>query len=419
MLVHHQLSCLLIHGAALKAGLYAEDSGEKGAASAAPGPDGGGGGCGSGRVSSHAAPEGSLELEHSIRSTGGSTAQLFSVALRDRQDLEAMEETLQHGVEELIENMRGEFDSAGCSAERSPVTATHILAALQGSSGAGVARAGTPIAAALTRAAAARSAPQSTSFLGSAPPVRVAGAAALARAAAVRVEAEAIERECDLLAQELSVCRDDVQTLREELREMQGASEDFHRSATMARFEEVHQAMERNAELEEILDQLTACTEAGFDVEHLAEDHPWADQTDALEPLAASARADHLPPRERHPRNCNKEPGCQSDPRGPQAAVVASMPGQAQTAATIERTRSAPHPRRGGHCAKAPCDGQVRRWHAPPASQWAKEREENSNTRADEEYGRGGGSACILASPESLAQLDVQLRASQSEFWGM
>merc|ERR1712070_428261 len=68
------------------------------------------------------------ELEESIHNMGGSTARLFSMVLRDRHDLESMEGTLCRKVEELVQNLRSEFDKANCGAERSPVATTHILA---------------------------------------------------------------------------------------------------------------------------------------------------------------------------------------------------------------------------------------------------------------------------------------------------
>ncbi|CAJ1434487.1 unnamed protein product [Effrenium voratum] len=79
VLVHHQLSCLLIHSAALQAGLY-DGEADKG----------------------HA-------LRSSIQSLGGSTARLFCMALRDQKDLHSMGETLGSRVDEMVEGLQAEL----------------------------------------------------------------------------------------------------------------------------------------------------------------------------------------------------------------------------------------------------------------------------------------------------------------------
>merc|ERR1719253_2200999 len=92
VLVHHQLSCLLIHNAALRAGLYGSNDSTTHRSA------------GNGAVSDSAvnsncmANESREELEESIHSIGGSTARLFSMALHDRHDLESMEGTLKRKV---------------------------------------------------------------------------------------------------------------------------------------------------------------------------------------------------------------------------------------------------------------------------------------------------------------------------------
>merc|ERR1719253_2244758 len=98
VLVHHQLSCLLIHGTALRAGLY---------------KDGGEGPVVAGEGESFA--EGA-SIERSIQNLGGSTARLFSMALHDSQDLQAMAETLQERVDDMIQGAKGELKLAGYTA---------------------------------------------------------------------------------------------------------------------------------------------------------------------------------------------------------------------------------------------------------------------------------------------------------------
>ena len=113
VLVHHQLSCLLIHNAALRAGLYSgEESGARNA----------------GANTAHVAGASPEELEESIHNIGGSTARLFSMALRDRHDLESMEGTLKQKVEQLTRIMQGEFKSANCNAENNPLASTYMFA---------------------------------------------------------------------------------------------------------------------------------------------------------------------------------------------------------------------------------------------------------------------------------------------------
>merc|ERR1712084_190689 len=56
-------------------------------------------------------------LKQSITRLGGSTTRLFSVALRDRHDLESMGDTLQQRVADMVQSTRGEFALAGCDSE--------------------------------------------------------------------------------------------------------------------------------------------------------------------------------------------------------------------------------------------------------------------------------------------------------------
>lgn len=84
VLVHHQLSCLLIHSAALQAGLYGESENLDEC-------------MGEGRA-----------VRQSIQSLGGSTARLFCMALRDRKDLRSMGETLSTRVDEMVAGLQKE-----------------------------------------------------------------------------------------------------------------------------------------------------------------------------------------------------------------------------------------------------------------------------------------------------------------------
>ncbi|CAE6935064.1 unnamed protein product [Symbiodinium sp. CCMP2592] len=95
VLVHHQLSCLLIHASALDAGIYGD------AASF-----------------DESTEEGNDALRRSIQSLGGSTARLFCMALQDQKDLRSMSHTLQSRVESMVEGLQTELgltSDADCS----------------------------------------------------------------------------------------------------------------------------------------------------------------------------------------------------------------------------------------------------------------------------------------------------------------
>lgn len=98
VLVHHQLSCLLIHSAALQAGLYGEsDSLDE---------------C-LGEVVSSERCQGLPALKNSIQSLGSSTARLFCMALRDRKDLQSMGDTLSCRVDEMVVGLQKELTEDG------------------------------------------------------------------------------------------------------------------------------------------------------------------------------------------------------------------------------------------------------------------------------------------------------------------
>lgn len=85
VLVHHQLSCLLIHSAALQAGLYGESDNLD-----------------------ECMGEGQT-VRKSIQSLGGSTARLFCMALRDRKDLRSMSDTLSSRVDGMVAGLHKEI----------------------------------------------------------------------------------------------------------------------------------------------------------------------------------------------------------------------------------------------------------------------------------------------------------------------
>ncbi|CAE7510499.1 unnamed protein product [Symbiodinium natans] len=101
VLVHHQLSCLLIHASALDAGVYGEAGFDE------------------------STEEGNDALRRSIQSLGGSTARLFCMALRDQKDLRSMSHTLQSRVESMVEGLQSELGLMGdadCTALTAEVT---------------------------------------------------------------------------------------------------------------------------------------------------------------------------------------------------------------------------------------------------------------------------------------------------------
>mmetsp|Transcript_57823 Transcript_57823/g.96284 ORF Transcript_57823/g.96284 Transcript_57823/m.96284 type:complete len:533 (-) Transcript_57823:26-1624(-) len=388
VLVHHQLSCLLIHNAALRAGLY----GDNGNVGGKP-------------------PRHGEELEESIHHMGGSTARLFSMALKDRHDLEAMEDTLRQRVEEMVQAMRSEFQLAGCSAECSPVTTAHVLAlagakdgmgmsftdsgakSLQShneerceASAAGADGPGHEIATGDSCTGAAKLAATVEAE------IEEAEEAAAAECEAAQAEVEATLRECQRLSTELASQQLHVARLREELREVQRGSEGFHQCVTVTCFDEVQRATDRNEELEEMLEQLTAYPQVHFQ-----------------QPPHAARGTQVLTER---PTRVQESTVLQR--RGPQGPMLSSRLAERSSAPAVliepEVTK---------------IDG--RQLVAPPeVSGYVALQRPAPDTQAITNIGAGArgrtrsrGKAGMLTSPESLAQLDQQLRVSQSEFWGM
>lgn len=200
MLIHHQLSCLLIHNAALRAGLYSRED------SSLP----------------TVADEGNGKMEaiaESISDLGGSTSRLFSMALRDRNDLESMEGTLRGKVEELVQMMREEYERANCNAEMSPLTTTQLLA---------MSRSTNPETAAMT----------------------------LEDTGSEYDLQNAIMRDCQQMSSQLAERQLHVAKLREELEGLRLADQIRHDEVVNSTFDRVQRATERNAELAEVLAQL-------------------------------------------------------------------------------------------------------------------------------------------------------------------
>lgn len=363
VLVHHQLSCLLIHSAALQAGLYGTESQAN-----SPGGDG-------------PAGEGSTEIQRSIQSMGGSTARLFSMALRDQHDLEAMGQTLQGRVDEMIAGVKGEFELAGCNAEdlgRIPgfqdprsvaAVAEEDHAAIPGVDGDQLQRLQDSLRAATS---------------GLTVPTGCAGPEAEVRNLDDRLEVEVVAQECERLETELALQQADVARLRAELEETQQQSAELQHSVTVTCFGKVQLAEERNSALENILEELLLARgpveETRLAAAMAQAGSSWSPASRAPAAVATSARGCASP----HRRDPSPEP----------EAVA---------------------PRAGGPSPDRP---DSRSASPSPA---AHERRPASAGRSGRSAGRApvASGPCPLSSPETLAQLDAQLRLSQSEFWGL
>eukprot|EP00448_Togula_jolla_P035203 CAMPEP_0170637702 /NCGR_PEP_ID=MMETSP0224-20130122/38575_1 /TAXON_ID=285029 /ORGANISM="Togula jolla, Strain CCCM 725" /LENGTH=266 /DNA_ID=CAMNT_0010967645 /DNA_START=33 /DNA_END=829 /DNA_ORIENTATION=- len=186
VLVHHQLSCLLIHHAALDAGL-------------APGGDG-----------DACVSDGSAALQQSIRSHGGSTARLFSMALQDKNDLEAMGETLQQRVDDLIQTVDGDLRSLGLKTEVVQDSSHTFLAPMAHDN---------PV--------------ESTDDL--------------------EIQKEELRRECDGLAAQLATQQLTVARLQNELEDARRTTFERQHQLTVDCFDEVQLATQRTMALEEAL----------------------------------------------------------------------------------------------------------------------------------------------------------------------
>merc|ERR1719265_2927313 len=171
----------------------------------------------------------------------------------------------------MVQVMRSEFHSAGCSAECSPVTTAHVLAlaaANKDSSGTSPNEERCEDSVVEVRTLESEIAARDLSAAAAEKTAAAEAASALAELTAAaeldptQVEVEATMRECQRLATELASKQLHVARLREELREAQRSSEAFHETVTLACFDEVQRATDRNLELEEMLEQLNAIPQA-------------------------------------------------------------------------------------------------------------------------------------------------------------
>lgn len=383
ILVHHQLSCLLIHHSSLKAGLYGQSESDEANASMS-------------------AVECQMEVEESIQHIGGSTARLFSMALRDDHDLEAMEETLQNRVDEMIQSMRNELVMAGYSTDRGPMDTAQTLAMLGLDND-------------LVRS------------VGSAAEAEISIGSAEDPDASLRVaEAETLSQECALLSAELAARQAEATRLQRELDETWNISSDFHHSVTTRYFDEVQTATARNSELENVLEQLMAGIVPPEYQALAAGAPPISRPLEREESTRAGALcAVRREPVERHGARL----GASAGPAPPMAEavqesarIVAPQPAhvapateplaQPHRAEVMERAR----PRTPVQARARPPGVSVHLPQVvptPPPQQFVSRSDVVAATSP--QLIHDVATPC----PELLAHLDVQLRASQSEFWGM
>lgn len=356
VMVHHQLSCLLIHSAAVKAGLYNADGAATPALCDADSCD----------------PERACALEQSIQNLGGSTTRLFSVTLRDEHDCESMEETLQRRVDEMIDVMRKEYEGqlAGAADSRVDLAQARTMGAA-GERERALSPASMARGAELTRElfqVQAELACAGREF--SAADVQEASRSASAE----RAEAEALSEECERLADQLSARRADAAELRRELEEVWRESEGFHRAHTISRFAEVERAAHRNSELEAAIQELPTAPASG----------PWG----------------------------GTGPGRPADTRGGQARHGV----QAFPVSAPESAQRLPGPLRPGRTREVPDGRKAHYWVDPRLAPGEQPRLREVDVRAKHDADAAPPPA--MGSVESLAQLDLALRLSQAEFWG-
>eukprot|EP00929_Paragymnodinium_shiwhaense_P023777 TRINITY_DN14804_c0_g2_i1.p1 TRINITY_DN14804_c0_g2~~TRINITY_DN14804_c0_g2_i1.p1 ORF type:complete len:424 (-),score=90.98 TRINITY_DN14804_c0_g2_i1:17-1288(-) len=223
VLVHHQLSCLLIHRAALDAGLFRSTDVENGAAvEKTSSTSDANGHCRDEEPDAHTAA-----LRHTIMSE--STARLFSMALRDKTDLESMGDTLKEQVLDMLELTGNELRGAGCGKDG------HRLIAELASS----------ISDDCISPVDDVSRPQSAVDL-----------ACSTNGRAVDDEAEALCLECDKMERALAARGKEIAALQLELADAQHGSQDAYRSTATATFDDVQMASDRNKMLRRKLEEL-------------------------------------------------------------------------------------------------------------------------------------------------------------------
>lgn len=386
--MHHQLSCLLIHHAALDAGLYSE-GGDKVMGDSAI---------------EAAIADGNAALERSIQNVGGSTAELFSMTLRNRQDLASMGSNLQDQADVMISNMLQEFQlsdnfSAALKAlgERGfPMT------------GNGRANAPTPLDSRSTTASSsgvgARLVPPPASEQ---PPWATFGNSA----SACGVADEDIQRDCDQLAAELGDHRESIAGLRSLLREAQEKSASESYRCTVSCFDEVGRAQARVGELESVLEELMSLPSTAADAETNARDRlecaEW--QRMAQEELSREREIGPLrvPRTPRRPASLPRAPCSQQVPASPQHRLRGittqdATPTQRASPAVpklpLAELASAPTPGTPGTSVAAAVASDV-----TPKRTASRSREESPG----------------LYDANNLERVEAQLRASQRDIWGM
>lgn len=367
VLVHHQLSCLLIHSEALRAGIY-------------PPAEGGQGG---GSASIACADRGQIgeddaALHRSIQNLGGSTARLFSMALHDQNDLEALGVTLQERVDEMIAGMQGEFDLAGCNLNLNPGLAAHA----------------TPMGELETATPTGLQEQLDYVLHGPGRQIRTEFAES------VEQENAELAWECRGLATELSSEEAEIARLRAELEDVQQESNELHHSVTVACFDRVLRAEERNEALEATLERLVEGR--GPSPEALL-------LLSQITGVTASLR-------EAHDEATLSKGLVQTDAqsRNQLTGRGASAKDNLCTMADLVGAHTPRRPQSGLEESPGP-KRQESYVVVPPKQEVSAEA-----CSGERPVGRiGPSSPVMLASPESLAQLDVQLRVSQNEFWGL
>jgi len=363
VLVHHQLSCLLIHSEALRAGIYPSAEGSQG-----------GGNASLACVDRGQIGEDGAALHQSIQNLGGSTAHLFSLALHDQNDLEALGVTLQERVDEMIAGMQGEFELAGCNLDLNPG-----LAELQ-------AQGNTGLEEQLDSMLHGPGRQVQTEF-----------------AESVEQENAELAWECRGLATQLSEEEADIARLRAELEDVQQESNELHHSLTVACFDRVMRAEERNEALEATLERLVEFREPMLSPEAMQLLSQVADDKATLAKGLGQAEAIAAPWASQS-RN-------QVTTRG-----AADKNSTYTTEAEFVDTQTPRRPQSGLEDSPGP-KRQESYVVVPPKQE--RPAEACSVERQVGRIGHGPNSPGMLASPESLAQLDMQLRVSQSEFWGL
>jgi hypothetical protein len=383
VLVHHQLSCLLIHSEALRAGIYPPTEGGQGGGSAS-------GACADrGQIGDDGAA-----LHQSIQNLGGSTARLFSMALHDQNDLEALGVTLQERVDEMIAGMQGEFELAGCNLDLNTGLAAHSTPMgeleAEGSYTSMACRGNIGFEEQLDSVLHGPGRQVQTQF-----------------AESVEQENAELAWECRGLATELSEEEADIARLRAELEDVQQESIEFHHSLTVACFDRVLQAEERNEALEATLERLVEGQEPSPEaMQELSQINgatiPLREAQDEATLSKGFVHAD-----------ANSAPWA-SQSRNYVAARGAQAKNNICMKADLVDTHTPRRPQSGLEDSPGP-KRQESYVVVPPKQERSAEA-----CSAERPVGRiGPSSPNMLASPESLAQLDMQLRVSQSEFWGL